>query len=92
LARSSRARRAPTFLGERYRRLARRRGKQRAIVAAGNSVLTVIWHVLSDPDERYVDLGPDFYDSKINKRRRERDLVRQLENLTGRKVTITDAA
>jgi transposase len=84
--------RTDTFLGERYRRLARRRGKKRAIVALGNSVLTVIWHLLSDPAERYVDLGPDFYDSKINKRRRERDLVRQLEHLTGRKVTMTDAA
>ncbi|HEY9524870.1 MAG TPA: hypothetical protein VIR33_16660 [Thermopolyspora sp.] len=37
-------------------------------------------------------LGPDYYDSKINKRRREHDLVRQLEHLTGRKVALTDAA
>jgi transposase len=40
------------FLGERYRRLARRRGAKRAIVAVGNSVLTIIWHLLSDPDTR----------------------------------------
>jgi transposase len=52
--------RTDTFLGERYRRLARRQGKSRAIVAAGNSVLTVVWHLLSDPAERYNDLGPDF--------------------------------
>jgi transposase len=84
--------RIDTFLGKRYRRLARRWGKSRAIVATGNSVLTVIWHLLSDSDERFVDLGPDFYDSKINKRPRERDLVRRLEHLTGRKVTLTDAA
>jgi transposase len=84
--------RTDTFLGERYRRLARRRGKKRAIVAVGNSVLTVVWHLLSDPDQHYTDLGSDFYDSKINKRRRERDLVRQLEHLTGRKVTLTDTA
>jgi transposase len=84
--------RTNTFLGERYRRLARRRGKSRTIVALGNSVLTIVWHLLSDPDQHFLDLGPDYYDSKINKRRRERDLVRQLEHLTGQKVTLTEAA
>jgi transposase len=80
--------RTDTFLGERYRRLARRRGKHRAIVAVGNSVLTIVWHLLADPQARYQDLGPDFYASKINRRRRERDLVRQLEHLTGKKVVL----
>src|SRR5512132_830422 len=37
-----------TFLGERYRRIARRRGKQRAIVAVGRSILVIVWHLLSD--------------------------------------------
>jgi transposase len=41
--------RTDTFLGERYRRLARRRGKKRAIVAVGRSMLVIIWHLLSDP-------------------------------------------
>jgi transposase len=80
--------RTDTFLGERYRRLARRRGKHRAIVAVGNSVLTIVWHLLADPQARYQDLGPDFYASKINQRRRQRDLVRQLEYLTGKKVVL----
>jgi transposase len=80
--------RTDTFLGERYRRLSRRRGKKRAMVAVGNSVLTIIWYLLTDLGMPYQDLGPDFYDSKINKRRRERDLVRQLERLTGRKVSL----
>lgn len=84
--------RTNTFLGERYRRLVRRRGKSRSIVALGNSILTIVWHLLNDPDQHFVDLGPDYYDSRINKRRRERDLVRQLEHLTGRKVALTDAA
>jgi transposase len=70
--------RTDTFLGERYRRLARRRGKNRAIVAVGNSVLTIIWHLLANPDARYHDLGPDFHQSKTNARRRKHDLVRQL--------------
>jgi transposase len=80
--------RTNTFLGERYRRLARRRGKKRAIVAVGNSVLTIIWHLLADPEARYHDLGADFHQTKVNTRRRERDLIRQLEHLTGKKVTL----
>ncbi|MER5422176.1 hypothetical protein [Streptosporangium roseum] len=84
--------RSDTFLGERYRRLARRRGRKRAIVAIGNSVLTVIWHLLSNPEARFIDLGPDFYQSRLATQRRERDLVRQLEHLTGKKVTLQPAA
>jgi transposase len=82
------ASRTDTFLGERYRRLARRRGKKRAIVAVGNSVLTIIWHLLADPEAHYQDLGSDYYQSKINTKRRERELVRQLERLTGKKVNL----
>jgi hypothetical protein len=43
------AARTKTFLGSRYHRLARRRGKQRALVAVGNSILTIALHLLSDP-------------------------------------------
>jgi transposase len=78
--------RTDTFLSDRYRRLARRRGKKRAIVAVGNSVLTIIWHVLSEPDTRYHDLGPSYHDVRINRLRRQRDLTRQLEHLTGKRV------
>jgi transposase len=80
--------RTNTFLGDRYRRLVHRRGKKRAIVAVGNSVLTIIWHLLSDPGARYQDLGPGYYESRINKQRRQRDLIRQLEHLTGQKVNL----
>jgi len=80
--------RTDTFLGERYRRLIRRRGKKRAIVALGNSVLTIIWNLLSDPEVRYRDLGSAYYESRINNQQRQRDLVRQLEHLTGHKVIL----
>lgn len=36
-----------TFLGERYRRIARRRGRKKAVVAIGRSLLVIIWHLLS---------------------------------------------
>lgn len=82
--------RTDTFLGARYRRLARRRGKQKALVATGNSVLTVIYHLLSDPDARFCDLGPGYYESRINKHRRARDLATQLQALTGQHIAIRD--
>jgi hypothetical protein len=34
------------------------------------------------------DLGADFYESRVNKQRRQRDFIRQLEHLTGHKVTL----
>jgi transposase len=88
----SAAARTNTFLAERYQRIARRRGKRRAIVAVGNSVLTIIWHLLSDPDARYHDLGPGYYETRVNSQRRQRNLIRQLEQLTGQTVTLQPAA
>ena len=83
--------RTNTFLGERYRRIARRRGTKRAIVAVGRSILVIVWHLLSDPEARFHDLGPSFYDTRINAERRKRNHIRQLEAL-GYKVTIEPAA
>jgi transposase len=79
-----------TFLGARYRRLVRHRGKKKALVAVGNSVLTVVWHLLSNPQARYHDLGADFYDTRIDKDRHARNLARQLQHLTGQHLRITD--
>ena len=83
--------RTDTFLGERYRRIARRRGRKKAVVAIGRSTLVIIWHLLADPDARYADLGSDFYDTRINPERRRRNHIRQLEAL-GYKVTLEPAA
>jgi transposase len=80
-----------SFLGERYRRIARRRGKSKAIVAVGRSILVIIWHLLSDPAARYADLGPGFYDTRISSSRKMRNHVSQLEAL-GYKVTLEPAA
>ncbi len=80
-----------TFLGERYRRIARRRGKKKAIVAVGRSTLVIVWHVLSAPDVRYTDLGPGFFDQRIDPERRKRAHIHQLEAL-GYKVTLEPAA
>jgi transposase len=83
--------RTDTFLGERYRRIARRRGAKRAIVAVGRSILIIVWHLLADPTVRFHDLGPGFYHTRIDTERRKRNHIRQLEAL-GYKVTLQPAA
>ena len=80
-----------TFLGERYRRIARRRGKQKAIVAVGRSILVIVWHLLSNPEADFVDLDPDFYDIRGGPQRAIRNHVRHLEAL-GYRVTLQPAA
>jgi transposase len=85
------AARTKTFPGSRYHRLARKRGKQRAIVATGRSILVIAYHLLSDPDARFADLGPDWHD-RIAPLRRKRQLIAELERLSGKKVTLQEAA
>jgi transposase len=80
-----------TFLGERYRRIARRRGAKRAVVAISRSILVIIWHPLSDPATQFCDLGSGFYASRIDPDRRKRNHIRQLEAL-GYTVTLQPAA
>jgi len=84
------AARTDTFLGQRYRRLARR-GKRKALAAVSRSILVIIFHLLADHTARYHDLGPDFYDNRISTERKIRNHVRQLEAL-GYTVTISQAA
>jgi transposase len=80
-----------TFLGTRYRRLIKRTGKMKALVAIERSILVVVWHLLNEPNARFVDLGADFYERRIDKDRKTRDLVRQLTAL-GHHVTLAPAA
>jgi transposase len=85
------AARTKTFLGSRYHRLARRRGRQRASVAVGNSILTIAYHLLSDPEARFTDLGPDWHE-RLTPIRRKRQLIAELERLSGKKVLLQEAA
>jgi len=85
------AARTKTFLGSRYHRLARRRGKQRALVAVGNSILTIAYYLLSDPEAHFTDLGPDWHD-RLAPIRRKRQLIAELERLSGKKVLLQEAA
>jgi transposase len=83
--------RTDTFLGARYRRIVRRRGKKKAMVAVGRSILVIIWHLLSDPDTRFHDLGSDHFDRHVTTDANKRNHIRQLEAL-GYRVTLEPAA
>lgn len=77
-----------TFLKARYHRVAARRGKKRAIVALGRSILVSIWHMLSR-HQPYQELGSDFYDQR-RKDTKVSYLTKQLSKL-GFVVTLDPA-
>jgi transposase len=54
------ARTKDTYLSARYRRLAPRLGKKKAIVAVEHSMLTAVWHMLTHNLD-YHDLGGDYF-------------------------------
>src|SRR5262249_45843430 len=81
-------RRKDNFLGAQYRRLAARRGKQRAAVAVAHSILVIAYHMLQHGTP-YVELGGDYFD-KRNQQQLQRSLVKRLERL-GLKVTLEPA-
>jgi transposase len=68
-----------SYLRAQYRRLAPRRGKKRALLAVGHSLLVIIYHVLKNEVE-YCDLGPDYFD-KLEPERLRRYLVKRLQGL-----------
>ena len=80
-----------TFLGERYRRIVKRRGKLKALVAVARSILVIVWHLLANPATRFRDLGVDFHNNRIATERRLRNHIAQLTAM-GYRVTIEPAA
>ena len=75
-----------TYLRARYRRIAARRGRKRAIVALGHTILTMAYHMLSRQCG-YRELGGDYFD-RLDEQRTVRRLVQRLEAL-GHEVTLT---
>ena len=73
--------------GARYRRLSRRRGKAKALVAVGNTQLKACHKLLSNPGMRYEDLGPDYYEHQASTRRQIAHHVGKLSAL-GFEVTL----
>lgn len=85
------AARTNTYFGERYRRIVKRRGKGKALVAVARSILVAIWHLLADQTTKFRDLGPNYYTTHTDRQRKIRNHIRQIEAL-GYTVTVTAAA
>jgi hypothetical protein len=77
-----------TYLAAQYRRLAKRRGRKKALVAVGHTLLVIIYHVLKRGTS-YAELGADYLD-RLEPDRLTRQLVNRLEKL-GHKVTLEPA-
>jgi transposase len=73
-------------LSAQFHRIARRRGKQKAVVAVSHSVLVILYHLHKD-NRPYSDRGADYFD-QLDRARVERHHVRRLEQL-GYTVTLT---
>lgn len=78
-----------TYFAAQYRRLAARRGKKRALIAVGHSLLVTLYHVLKK-NVPYHDLGEDYF-NRLDPQRLQRYLVKRLEGL-GFQVTLNAQA
>lgn len=68
-----------TYLAAQYKRIAARRGKKRALIAVGHTILTIVYMMLTRK-QPYQDLGAAYFDQR-EQERVERRLVHRLERL-----------
>ena len=80
------ARSKDTYLAAQYARLARRRGRKKALVAVGHSILVIAYHLLTH-NECYRDLGGNYFDER-KRETVQHNLVSRLQRL-GYQVTLT---
>ena len=78
-----------SYLASQYRRLAGHRGRKRALIAVGHSILVIFYHMLK-AGTSYTYLGGDFFD-RLEPQRLTRYYVKRLERL-GHKVTLESCA
>jgi transposase len=78
-----------TYLSSQYRRIAARRGKKRALMAVGHTILVMAYHMLMRR-QPYQDLGVAYFD-KLEQHRVERRLVKRLERM-GYEVALQPSA
>jgi transposase len=85
------AARTDTRLGAMCRRIARKRGKQKAIVAVSRVICEIAWILICDPSARYEEPGPDCYRPR-SPARQAQARIREIERLSpGKKVILADA-
>jgi len=86
------AARTGTRPGAMYRRIARKRGKQKAIVAVSRVICEIAWILICHPSARYREPGPDYH-QPLSPARQTQARIREIERLNpGRKVILADAA
>lgn len=71
--------RKDTFFYAQYQRIAMRRGKKRAILAVGHTMLIAIYYMIKENKE-YEDLGADFY-NKFNKEKKANAYIKKIKEL-----------
>ena len=74
-----------TYFSAQYHRLATRRGKKKAIIAVGHSILITIYHIIRDKTN-YRDLGASYFDERDRSFIIQR-AIRRIEQF-GLKVTL----
>jgi transposase len=84
------AARTDTRLGAMYRRIARKRGKQKAIIAVARVICEIAWILICDPGAHYIELGPDYHQPR-SAAQKTRAGIRQIEkDNPGKKVILID--
>lgn len=73
------ARKKNSYLAAQFWRLSSRRGKKRAAIAVGRTILVAAYHILKD-EVVYADLGGDYFD-RLNAEKTKRHLVKRLQRL-----------
>jgi transposase len=81
--------RTDTYLGEQYRRLAKRRGSKKAAIAVGHSILVIVYQMLKT-GQAYQEKGATYFD-ELDQQRVQRQLVKRLERM-GYQVTLQPTA
>ncbi len=79
---ASAARSKNTYLGAYYRRLAKRRGPSRALVATMHKIPIAVWHMLTNNDT-YQDLGADYWHNNTQQTPRRKDDMHRLGPVAG---------
>lgn len=68
------------YLAAQFHRLRARRGAKRAAIAVAHSIITIVYHLLKEPQSAFQELGGDFF-VKRNKVQQQNWAVRTLETL-----------
>jgi len=78
-----------TYLSAQFKQIAKRRGKKRAIIAVGRTILVIAYHLLAEGTD-YQELGADYFDH-LHPDRLRHYYVRRLQKL-GYEVELREAS